>query len=180
MRDSHLKEATRHGAPDFPVEYYLVDAEHPRYEMALHWHSEFEMIRVRRGRLELFLDNEQYCLTAGEVAFVAAGVLHRATPHDAVYECVVIDLNLLCRHGSGRVTGYLLPLLGDGVRLLQVRDAESALPQTVGALIEALSGQTPYFELKVLSAATEVVYQLYREAFVVRLENGYPPPTGIG
>lgn len=163
MREDQLREAKRHGAPDFPVQYYFVDKEHPRYEMALHWHSEFEVIRVKEGSLELFLDNERRLLLAGEVAFVAAGVLHRATPHDAVYECVVLDLNLLCRHGSGRVTGLLLPLLGEGVAIKQTGNGEAPLRTAVGTLMEALATEAPYFELKVLSAATDVVFLLYRE-----------------
>ncbi|MBQ2758093.1 MAG: AraC family transcriptional regulator [Clostridia bacterium] len=174
MRNSHLKEAEPHGAPDFPVQYYWVDSEHPRYEMALHWHHEFEIIRVKKGTLELFLDNEKYVLDEGEIAFVAAGVLHRAIPYRAIYECVVMDLNLLCRHGSGRVTGYLLPLLGEGVRIAQRGTGEDCLREAVGALMEALSGEGPFFELKVLSAATDMVYCLYREGRIRLPEKNLP------
>ena len=53
MKDLHLKEKMQHGVPDFPVQYYNVDSSHPRYEMALHWHREFEIVRVRSGALEL-------------------------------------------------------------------------------------------------------------------------------
>jgi lysophospholipase L1-like esterase len=73
MKDLHLKEEMQHGVPDFPVQYYNVDSSHPRYEMALHWHREFEIVRVRSGALELYVNNVSKVLGAGDIAFIEFG-----------------------------------------------------------------------------------------------------------
>ena len=57
MKNLQYREQRRHGLPDFPVQYYRIDREHPRYEMNLHWHRELEIVRVLHGELSLYLDN---------------------------------------------------------------------------------------------------------------------------
>ena len=164
MKDTHLKEKTQHGLPDFPVQYYYIDSSHPRYEMVLHWHREFEIVRVQSGELELYVNNVSEVLRAGDIAFIGSGMMHRAEPHDAVYECVVFDLNMLCRHGSGRITGYILPLLSGEVEIGRVRaEEESGIPAAVEAFFACLAAEGRYFELKAYSAAGEIVFLLYTE-----------------
>ena len=167
MRDIRFKEDATHGAPDFPLQYYFVNESHPRYEMNLHWHREFEIIRVCSGELTLFVENRPYLLVAGDVAFVGGGQSHRAEPRSAVYECVVFDLNMLCRHGSGRITGYILPLLDEGVELRSLTgDSISALRIATTDLFDAVKTQMPYFELEAYASAARIVYLLYTEGFV--------------
>ena len=164
MNDIRLREERRHGVPDFPVQYYYVDGSHPRYVMTLHWHREFEILRVRSGELELFINNVGKVLRAGDIAFIGSGMMHRTEPHGAVYECVVFDLNMLCRHGSGRITGYILPLLSGDVEISSVyNDEQSGIHAAVDAFFACLASQAHYFELKAYSTASEIVYLLYSE-----------------
>jgi len=164
MRDHLLKEATKHGTPDFPVQYYYVDTGHPRYEMILHWHEEFEIVRVLEGELLLYIDNERHDMHAGDVAFVGCGCLHRAEPNNAIYECVVFDLHMLCRHATGRVTSYLLPLFDHRARLSLLRAQEqSDLHCAVASFFGVLASVFPYFEFKAYAAAAEIMYLLYAE-----------------
>ena len=167
MRDIRFKEEAKHGAPDFPLQYYFVNESHPRYEMDLHWHSEFEIIRVCNGELTLFVENRPHLLRAGDVAFVGGGQSHRAEPKGAVYECVVFDLNMLCRHGSGRITGYILPLLDDSVEISSLHQNEkNELCCAVDDLLGCVKAQLPYFELEAYASAARIVYLLYTEGFV--------------
>ncbi|MBQ8415698.1 MAG: helix-turn-helix transcriptional regulator [Clostridia bacterium] len=161
-KERHLEEKP-HGVPDFPIQFYHVDKDYPRYEMPLHWHGEFEVIRVLSGSLGLYLNNEKHTLRAGEIGFVGSGVLHRGEPCDAVYECIVFDLNMLCRHGSGRITGYVLPLFSGGAEVELVSTASGTLADTVNAFFDCLSEEGPYFELMAYAKAAEMVYLLYTE-----------------
>ena len=164
MKDVHLKEQKRHGDPDFPVQYYYVDADHPRYEMTLHWHREFEIVRVQQGVLWLYLNNECHLLRAGDVAFVSSGVMHRAEPAAAVYECIVFDLNMLCRQSSGRITGYILPLLSGDVTMAELtRGSSPVLFAAVNRFFEVMIARGRYFELHAYAAAAELIYTLYSE-----------------
>ena len=46
MQYINYRESRQRGTVDFPLEYHHVSPSHPQYEMALHWHVEFELIRV--------------------------------------------------------------------------------------------------------------------------------------
>ena len=177
MKDIRLKEDARHGEPDFPMQYYFVDKSHPRYEMNLHWHSEFEIIRVCEGQLLLFVDNERHLLNKGDVAFVGSEQMHRAEPLDAVYECIVFDLNMLCRHGSERVTGYILPLLAEGVQVSSLT-GKGNLPlyQTVDELFACVREQSDYFELQAHASSARLMYLLYADGYIKLPEKGKHAP----
>ena len=95
-------ESLQRGSPDFPLEYYLLNAGHSRYEMSFHWHEEVELIRVLSGKFTLSLDENIFTLLPGDTAFVASGCLHGGTPENAVYDCVVADLRFLLIPGNGK------------------------------------------------------------------------------
>lgn len=92
MKYQDYKETLPHGTFDFPIAYYGVDYQHPRYEMMLHWHPDYELIRVQEGILHLDLDGNRFRLQAGDIALVTDGVCHSGMPEDCVYECLVFDL----------------------------------------------------------------------------------------
>ena len=82
MQPSNYHEDLPRGIPDFPLEFYHVDEQHPRYHMDCHWHDEFELIHVRSGALRVTVDGAEYRLRAGDTAFVCVR-MHRVRPCDA-------------------------------------------------------------------------------------------------
>ena len=56
MYSTSFYEKKQHGTKEFPVAYYYVDHTHPQYNMPFHWHTEWELIRVRSGQLVLHVD----------------------------------------------------------------------------------------------------------------------------
>lgn len=88
-------EKMERGTPDFPLELYGIDMSHPRYVMQLHWHSELELIRVIKGRLDITLNGSEFRLEEGHSVFIPGGVLHAAQPHSCEYECVVFSPSML-------------------------------------------------------------------------------------
>lgn len=97
MQVRHYNEIRPRGTTSFPMELYHISASHPRYVMDLHWHVEWELIRILSGSLILTLDTTEYTATAGEAFWLNAGILHAAEPVDCVYECLVFDPTLLPR-----------------------------------------------------------------------------------
>lgn len=97
-------ELKQHGTLDFPIELYHIEKNHPKYEMAAHWHSHLEIIRVIDGELNVRLYNKEYKATKGDVLIVNPETVHSATPCDCIYECIVMHLEMLsvtdisCRH----------------------------------------------------------------------------------
>lgn len=92
MQKFQYLDKKRHGTSDFPVEYYYVDAAHPRYVMAFHWHNEWELLRVREGQFVLSMDDVSHTLTAGDAVLISPETLHGGEPIDCIYECLVFDL----------------------------------------------------------------------------------------
>lgn len=98
-----------HGTDEFPVAYYAVDRHHARYDMPLHWHKEWELIRICSGSLSLSADGVRYEGNAGDCFLLTGGVLHSGIPKSCVYECLVFDLHA-CYHDIPMVKKYLRPL----------------------------------------------------------------------
>ena len=89
MKYFDFKEEKEHGTFDFPIEFYHVTQDHPRYNMDLHWHTQCEIIRVLEGEFSLILDDEKILSKAGDILFIHDGVVHGGTPLNCVYECSI-------------------------------------------------------------------------------------------
>lgn len=92
MKKFAFLDKKQHGTAGFPVEYYYVDSTHPRYQMAFHWHNEWELLRVIKGELLLTLNEEQRKIKAGEIVLIPGETLHGGETIDCIYECLVFDL----------------------------------------------------------------------------------------
>ena len=97
MHYLHYEENLRHGTEDFPLEFYAVDEQHPKYNMPLHWHRETELIYIRRGEFRLSLNGTEYCLREGELCYIPDGTVHGGEPMNCAYECIVFDAGALLR-----------------------------------------------------------------------------------
>ena len=95
MRFFDYKEDKQHGTFDFPIEFYHVTPDHSRYNMPYHWHTEYEIIRILKGELLLFIDGEKVLANQGDIIFLHDCVFHGGTPNDCIYECIVFDMRLL-------------------------------------------------------------------------------------
>ncbi len=88
-------ELMQHGTEDFPIELYHTEKNHPKYEMASHWHTHIEIIKILEGELNVRLYNNEYQAKKGDVVFVNSETVHGASPVDCVYECIVMHLEML-------------------------------------------------------------------------------------
>ena len=100
MKFFDYKENKQHGTFDFPIEFYHVSPEHPRYNMPYHWHTEYEMIRILEGELSLVISDTKLLAKAGDILFIQDGVFHGALPNNCVYECIVFDMKLLLKENN--------------------------------------------------------------------------------
>ena len=88
-------ENKKHGTINFPVAYYSIESKQSPYSMPLHWHKEWELIRVNEGEMEFKIDGEDYVATAGDVLLLRSGILHSATSCACRCECLDFDLHEL-------------------------------------------------------------------------------------
>ncbi len=168
MRYSEFIEKTEHGTEDFPIAVYHLDRRHPRYIMDLHWHTEFEIIRVREGHFDLYLNRECRHMTAGDIAFVNPGVLHRGEPFDCEYDCTVFQLEMLSM-GTGSAAGRAFkPLLSQtqAVRDCLPAGADECVSGAVNALFDALFSKGISSQLAVCSSLYALFAALYQNGHI--------------
>ena len=108
MRSLRDHESLQRGSPDFPLENYFIDRNHPRYEMPYHWHAEMELLHVISGRFFLTIDEESFSLAAGDTVYIAPGRLHGGKPEQCVYACIVFDAHQLLKTNA-----FCRPLITD-------------------------------------------------------------------
>lgn len=89
MIDSSFHELSVRGTPDFPLEPYFLDENHPRYNMQFHWHKEYELINILKGTFTIILNGNSYELKEGESVFIPGGIIHGGTPKNCLYEVIV-------------------------------------------------------------------------------------------
>ena len=91
MYSTSFYEKKQHGTKEFPVAYYYVDHTHPQYNMPFHWHTEWELIRVRSGQLVLHVDEQEYMAQEGDILLIRDSMFHGGAAAAGVYECLVFD-----------------------------------------------------------------------------------------
>lgn len=149
-------ELRARGTADFPVELYYVDRLDSRYEMVSHWHTEYEIIRVISGKLNVRLNNNTYTAGAGDILFVNPETIHSAVPDDCVYECVDFDINFLSVASEG--CRYFFEGLTNGeYKLREYFTAdESEVHTCVNGLFELLTHKSTGYKFRVIGALYEI------------------------
>lgn len=150
-------EQIPHRTGDFPLDYYFVDEHFPRYRMPMHWHKETEIIRINRGRMCFYLDDDELTAEAGDLLTVGGGVIHGGEPEACEYECIVFDPEALTP-GIESCRGALRPLMRNNVFLKNsIIDADPAFR----AAVEKLFHVAADFEsrsLEMLSAVFDFLH----------------------
>ncbi len=74
------RETKSHGSVSFPAACYSVDF--PDVSVSWHWHSELELVMVKKGRIRLYVGSRKFLLNEGDGAFLNADILHTAQAVD--------------------------------------------------------------------------------------------------
>lgn len=168
MKDIQYNEKKQHGATEFPIQHYFVDNAHPQYVMPLHWHGEFELIRVIRGEFLLYIDNREILLKQGDIAVIDCTAMHRGTPCECEYECLVFSLGMLTKKSNDIVRKYLRPISHHSVDIADLVTKESA-PKTfltASKLFDTVKTGGDYYELTVHKLLFELFESVYSENLV--------------
>lgn len=156
MKYIQYRETRKHGTFDFPLAFYHVTPSHPRYEMAYHWHMEYEIIRIIKGEFLMMMNEEEFTAKEGDIIFIKEGVLHGGYPNHCVYECVVFDLNALvsANHAGQK---FLRKLTGNAIEIYPHFSDNNELHRLIRLLFETLRSKAEGHELIVTGA----LYQFF-------------------
>ncbi len=161
-------ELKQHGSAEFPIELYRIDKNHPKYEMAYHWHTEFEIIRILSGSLKIMLNYNEILAKKGDIIFVNSETVHGAVPLDCVYECVVFSNELLYKPDS-EYNDFFDNLLNHNIYIYeQLNNAPIEFVGFVNAVFDAMLNRQKGYKYIVMGAlynifAVIINYGLYGE-----------------
>lgn len=162
MKYFDFKEEKQHGTFDFPIEFYHVTQDHPRYNMDLHWHTQCEIIKILEGEFSLILNDKKILSKAGDILFIHDGVVHGGTPINCVYECIVFDMSLLLKKNI-----TCTKLLSDIINHNKVIDTiisghNKHIEICCNYLFEAINSKEPGFELIVQGSLYNLLGMILR------------------
>jgi len=159
----NYNEVKQHGTLDFPFELYkLSDPSHPRYEMAMHWHSSLELIRVISGELHVSLDNRKYLGYAGDIFFVNSETVHGAQPINCEYECIVFNLAFMKTNNS--ICNSFIDELLNKSAFVTERVEDATVKQYINDLFEIMNAESEGYRFKVFSAVFGMLGEIINRA----------------
>lgn len=164
MKDIQFNERKQHGLPDFPFQYYFIDSSHPQYVMPLHWHGEFELIRIISGSFNLFLDNVPVTLSKGDCAIIDCTTMHRGDPNNAVYECAVFSISMLYKKSNDIIRQYLRPIAHKKVNVNYNPKEKTA--EIIHRIFSVAKEKRDMYELTVHSLLYEFFLTLYQDNMI--------------
>lgn len=158
MHYTNYHESVQRGTMDFPLEFYHVTPNHPQYVMRIHWHVEFEFIRVLEGNLLLTIDEQEFNIGENSSVFIPSGALHSAIPeNNCVYDCIVMDPNMLLNK-SDTCRKFIQQLMNHELEIKSIYDeAYDNIHQIIWSLFDALSSKPTGYQLLVQGA----LYQFF-------------------
>jgi len=150
-------EIKQRGTLEFPIELYHIDKNHPKYEMASHWHSEIELIRVLSGKLNVKLFNNEYIANAGDVIVVNSETVHGAyAVCDCVYECIVLHMELLSVQDSS-CRFFIDSVLNHEYMITEYNTSkDDNFHHAINNLFEAMKNPSSGYKFKVIGALYEL------------------------
>lgn len=150
-------EIKQRGTLEFPIELYQIDKTHPKYEMASHWHSEIEIIRVLKGNLNVKLYNNEYIAKENDVIIVNSETVHGAYAlTDCVYECIVLHMELLSVQDSS-CRFFIDSILNHEYKINEFNSCSNvSFHRAIDNLFEAMQKKSSGYKFKVIGALYEL------------------------
>lgn len=172
MKYLEYRERRQQGTFNFPIAFYHIEPTHPRYHMPYHWHPECEVIRIIRGDFLLTINDKNYLLKCGDIAFIQDGMLHGGMPEDCVYECVVFDMKLLLK--DNHICRPQLENLMSHTTLIHslLPATLDTLVQTVDALFTAMKEKRTGYEFMVQGSLYFLIGLILEHQLYEHTKNG--------
>lgn len=116
------KEKRQHSSTLLPYSYY--ECKIPEYfiNVPMHWHKEFELNLVVKGKGDFIINNEKYRVTEGDILLLTPDTLHAVYPVEntaLVYEALVFSKMMLGTESKDRSSTECIQPLVNGEHKVQ-------------------------------------------------------------
>jgi len=114
--DNMLYEITKHGSPDFPIQFYIDELyKFNKQSVPLHWHFESEFFVAKGGPVLVQIGNQQVLLNRDEGIFISSNLLHHFKQVNDSDKCqcpnIVFSNELIAPHISIIYKKYVASIL---------------------------------------------------------------------
>lgn len=135
-----LRENKNHGTKEYPYGQYSIANVSCKFHIPIHWHDEMEIIYVRKGRLLVHIEEEEYILTSGQVLIVNTRQLHLMVIEDMSvdYDTLLFSLELISFQADDLLEQTIFRPLRNGQLIFPNRVCEQVLTTENLALLEEI------------------------------------------
>jgi YesN/AraC family two-component response regulator len=94
------------------LEVYISTIHRNREKIPHHWHMEPEIIKVEKGSVCVFVNNNEVYLSEGDIYYINSAIIHSFTIEpDSTFYAIVFDYNCITSvHNDSCDNNYFLPL----------------------------------------------------------------------
>lgn len=149
----------------FPVIARRTLIKGPQIIFGGHYHSQFELLYIKRGRMELCCNQSDYILVPGEAAVLNPYDIHTAFNGAGrlFYYCVIVDpLFLGTQAADVCMQRYIQPMLQGTLRFHNKLCVQARLAAELETVMTECRRRKPGYELAVRGALTNILAELYR------------------
>ncbi len=152
---------------DFPIIAQRTLVDGPQLVFGGHFHSQFELLYIRRGCLELHLNAVSYPFRPGEFAIINPYDIHTAYsgPGLLYYECIILDPSFLsCDIRNICTRKYMLPFHQGDIRFQNQMEATATRVALFRQLFDECMKKDEGYELAAKGYLLQLFLELYRQA----------------
>lgn len=162
------KEDRQHSTPLIPYSYYEVNIPEALNNVPMHWHSEFELNRILRGKGEFICGDDHFIAQAGDYLLVPPNMLHAAYPlehHELVYQVLVFHPAMVGANSNDRCTiECIRPIMNGAVQILGAISPSSQkydeIKKSVDCTFSCVFGNLPQLDLLLKSELLRLFWLL--------------------
>lgn len=164
--DETLRETISHGKPDYAFEFY--DESMDMFDFRLidwHWHSELEIMLVKKGTVDCFAGTENFVLNEGEAIFINTKVIHKfSSNQNAIVPNFLFAPCFISSEDSLIYKKFILPVLHASTKCVKFSSSNHSHKKIIELLekIIQVQKQDDLKELKTKQVLIELWGQIYR------------------
>lgn len=175
------EEKRQHSTAFIPYSYYACRLPRDFMNVPMHWHNEFEVNYIRRGKGEFICDNSRFTAGEGDVLILPPNMLHAVYPDEngeLIYDTLVFNSSMLGANSSDRCTRECIrPIINGNVKMSVLIPPDARhhceIKEAVEQIFVCAHSNSPQMDLLLKSELMRLFWLLENdESIICRQEGG--------